>query len=147
MRKLFLAALLTVTVAASAFAKDINSKNVRAVKHFNSEFRDAENVSWTMRSTFAKATFYLNGEKREAFYDLNGEMIGTSSNISLDKLPVAAKRVFAKKYDGYTVKEAIHFEGIDEAAYYISAENEKESVILKVTDSNTVSVYKKERKN
>ncbi len=147
MRKLFLAALLTVTVAASAFAKDINSKNVRAERRFSADFRDAEKVQWTLRSTFAKANFYLNGEKREAFYDLNGEMIGTSSNISLNKLPVAAKRIFAKKYDGYTVKEAIHFEGIEEAAYYISAENEKESVILKVTDSNTVSVFKKARKS
>ncbi|MEJ7829262.1 MAG: hypothetical protein WKF91_13725 [Segetibacter sp.] len=147
MRKLFLAALLTVTVAASAFAKDINSKNVRAERRFSADFKDAEKVQWTLRSTFAKAAFYLNGEKREAFYDLNGEMIGTSSNISLNQLPVAAKRIFAKKYDGYTVKEAIHFEGIEEAAYYISAENENESVILKVTDSNTVSVFKKARKS
>jgi hypothetical protein len=147
MRKLFLAALLTVTVAASAFAKDVNSKNVRAVNRFNSEFGDAENVSWTMKSNFAKATFYLNGEKREAFYDLNGEMIGTSRNIALDKLPAGAKKLFAKKYDGYTVKEAIRFEGIEESAYYISAENDKVSVILKFTESNAMSVFKKEAKN
>jgi opacity protein-like surface antigen len=147
MRKLFFAALLTITVATSAFAKDVNSKNVRAVRHFNAEFKDAENVSWTMRSNFAKATYYMNGEKREVFYDLNGEMIGTSHPISLDKLPVGAKRVFAKKYDGYTVKEAIRFDGIEEGAYYISAENDKESVILKVTDSNSMSVFKKEDKN
>jgi len=147
MRKLLLAALLTITVAASTFAKDVNSKNVRAIRNFESEFRDAENVSWTIRPTFAKASFHLDGQKREAFFDLNGDIIGTSRNISLDKLPVGAKRVFAKKYDGYTVKEAIRFEGVDEAAYFISAENEKESVILKVWDSNAVTVFKRERKN
>ncbi len=144
MKKLFFAALLTLSIAASAFAKDAN---VRALKNFKSQFEDAENVSWTMRSTFAKASFNLNGEKREAFYDLNGEMIGTSKNISFEKLPVSAKRLFAKKYNGYVVKEVLRFESVDESAYFVSAENETGSVILKVSDSNGVSVFKKERKN
>lgn len=147
MRKVFLAALLTITVTAGALAKEVNAKNVRAVRNFEIEFINAENVSWTIRSNFAKASFDLNGEKREAFYDLHGDLIGTSKNISLEKLPVSAKRVLANKYDGYSIKEVIHFEGVDEAAYYISAENEKESVILKVSDSNSVSEFKKERKN
>ena len=62
--------------------------------------------------------------------------------VTLDELPIRAKRDFAKKYNGYTVKEAILFEGTMESAYYISAEDEKGSVILKVEDSGYISRIK-----
>jgi hypothetical protein len=143
MKKLFFAALITVTVATSAFSKDVNKAGARAQHNFSYDFKGAEKVNWTVKSDFAKADFTLAGQKMEAFYNLNGEMIGTSKNITLDQLPVAAKRILAKKYTGYTVTEAIRFDGIDEAAYYISAENNKEKVILKVNDDSQVSVFQK----
>jgi hypothetical protein len=64
----------------------------------------------------------------------------------LHELPVNSKRQFAKLFAGYNVKEAIRFEGFDETSYYISGENEKESVILKVNDRNQVSVFKRTKK-
>jgi len=51
-------------------------------------------------------------------------------------------RAFAKKFEGYTVKEAIYFEGTEESAYFISAQNEKGSVIFKVEDNGSVSMKK-----
>jgi hypothetical protein len=147
MKKLFFAALITVTVATSAFAKDVNKVSSRAIHNFNFDFKGAERVNWTAKSNFSKATFTLDGQRMEAFYNLSGDIIGTAKNISLDQLPTSAKRTFAKRYNGYTVKEAIRFEGVEESAYFISAENEKENVILKVGDDASVSVFQKDRKN
>jgi hypothetical protein len=147
MKKLFIAALITVTVATSAFAKDVNKVSSRAIHNFNFDFKGAEKVNWTAKTSFFKATFTLNGERMEAFYNLSGDVIGTAKNITLDQLPTNAKRTFAKRYDGYTVKEAIRFEGVEESAYFISAENEKENVILKVGDDASVSVFQKDRKS
>jgi hypothetical protein len=45
--------------------------------------------------------------RTEALYSAEGEFIGTNQAITLEDLPVNAKRAFAKKYEGYTVKEAI----------------------------------------
>jgi hypothetical protein len=146
MKKLFIAALLTVTVATSAFSKDVNKVNTRAQHNFNYDFKGAENVNWTVKSNFAKADFIMNGEKMEAFYNLNGEMIGTSKNITLNELPTSAKRLLARKYNGYTITEAIRFNGADEAGYYISGENDKEKIILKVSEDSQVSVYQKDSK-
>ncbi len=43
------------------------------------------------------------------------------------------------KYMEYTVSEAIKFEAIDGTAYYISAENEMETIIVKVVGGiNTI---------
>ena len=146
MKKLFIAALLTLTLATSAFAADDKKVSVKIRNSFNTEFGDLDNVQWTVKANFVKASFEVEGEKVDAFYDLNGESLGQSRKISLDKLPVQAKRSFAKKYSDYTVKEAIRFDGVDESAYFISAENDKQSVILKATATG-ISVFKKTIKN
>ncbi len=145
MKKLFFAALLAISVATSAFAAGTNV-NYSTLKNFKTEFKNASNISWTATDDFAKATFTVNDVKMEAFYNAEGELIGTSKSIGLDELPVNAKRTFAKKYDGYTVKEVIHFEGAKESAYFLSASNDTESVILKVGENEQLSTYKKTKK-
>ena len=147
MKKLFFAALIATTVATSSFATDANKINFRIMQAFKSEYSNAANVNWTLRSTYAKATFQKDGQPIDVFYNLSGELIGISRQISIDDLPTNAKRIFAKKYAGYNVKEAIIFESEEEKAFYISAGNEQESVILKVSDIGSLSIYKKDRKN
>jgi len=146
MKKLFIAALLTISVATTAFAADEKKVNVRVMNTFNTEFENAENVTWTVKTNFVKASFVMDGQRVDAFYDFNGESIGRSQGISLDDLPLSAKRTYAKKYADYIVKEAIKFDGVDESAYYVSAENDKHSVILKITNAG-IGVFKKTAKN
>ena len=146
MKKLLFTALLILTVAAGAFAKDPNKISSTILKNFEAEYKNASKVSWVVRSDYSKAEFTLDNTKMEVFYNKNAEKIATSRSISLDELPVNAKRAFAKKFEGFTVKEAIFFDGIYETAYYISGENEKEAVILKINDVSEVSIFEKTRK-
>jgi len=146
MRKLFLSALFAIVVAVSALAAGTDNVNSTAVRNFKASFKRVSDVSWMSTKDYIKATFVLNDIRTEALYTPQGEFIGTNTAIILEELPVRAKRTFAKKYDGYVVKEAIRFEGVDEGAYFISAENEKEAVILKISDASQVSVMKSEKK-
>lgn len=141
MKKLIIAAIIAVSIARSAFAAPTASVNYNVLRSFKSAFKGASDMQWTMKQDFAKSSFVINDERVEAFYNLDGEMIGTSKAITLDAMHVDAKRAFAKWYSNYTVKEAISFEGKDENAYYISAENQKEKAIIKVSESNHVSVF------
>ena len=143
MKKLFISALLAITVAASSFAAEGNNVSYTVRNNFSSQFKKASDVQWTSGENYTKATFILDNVRTEALYSAEGEFIGTNQAVTLEELPVSAKRAFAKKYDGYTVKEAIRFEGSQESAYYISAENEKGSVILKVEDSGYMSTVRK----
>lgn len=143
MKKLFISALLAVTVAVSSFAAEGNNVSHTVQNAFSSQFKHASDVRWTAGETYTKATFILNNVSTEALYTVEGEFIGTNRAITLEELPVNAKRGFAKKYAGYTVKEAIRFEGTEEGAYFISAENEKGSVILKVEDNGSISTVRK----
>lgn len=146
MKKLFISALLALSVAASAFAKDPNNINSALLRSFKADFKNASEVSWVTARDYTKASFTLNNERMEAFYNNKGEVIATSKSITLDELPVSAKRAFTKKFADYTVKEAIRMEGSEESAYYISAENEKETLIVKVDDFGSVSIFKTTKK-
>ena len=145
MKKLFITALIAVAVAAGAFAAPTKVSSV-ILASFNAKFEKADHVSWVITNDYTKAAFTADNTKVEVFYNFDGNIIGTSRSISLSELPVNSKRSFAKQFTGYNVKEAIRFEGFDATVYYISGENEKESVILKVNQHNQVSLFKKTKK-
>ncbi|TDH20897.1 hypothetical protein EXU57_21130 [Segetibacter sp. 3557_3] len=157
MKKLTLSLLLAVTIFTSAFATDEIKKanaetkkvvqvNVRTLHTFRSEFGNPNDVEWSLKPDFARASFTVNNERLEAFFDVRGELIGTSKAVTIDQMPVNVKRVFAKRYADYTVKETIRFDGVDESSYYISAENGSKSVILKVSVTGGVSLYQARNK-
>ena len=145
MKKIIITAVLAVAMAAGAFAAP-KKVNAAILANFETEFKMASNVTWIVTHDYTKAAFTAGNTNMEVYYSSAGEIIGKSRSITLDELPVNAKRIFAKKFAGYEAKEAIRFDGFDEAAYYISGENKKESVIIKVTDSNEVSLFKKTKK-
>jgi hypothetical protein len=146
MKKIFLAGFFAVLLAGSAFAADVTGISSAIMTSFQTNFINAKDVSWTTKSDYSKASFTLNNRRMEAFYNTEGEMIASSENIALEELPVNAKRTFAKEFTGYEVKEAIHFQGNEDDAYYISAENEKESIIIRVLSDQSLSVFKKVKK-
>lgn len=149
MKKLIIAALIAVTFTTSAFAADANKVNGLILNTFNLNFADAANVEWTLTKDFAKASFTLNGEKIQAFFNYNGTEIGTSKAFALDKLPKSALRAFTKKYPfpPYKLKECIQFTDAEgEVNYFISLEEEaKAKTILKVTSYGLLSVFKTEK--
>ncbi len=145
MKKLFFTVLIAVAAAASAFAGP-GSANILVLNSFKNAFGNASDVKWSAAGEYAKASFINNNVRTEAFYNSAGDLIGTSRGISMDELPVKAKRSFAKRFDGYTVKEAIRFDATDESAYFISAENDNESVIVKVGENEQASIYRTTKK-
>lgn len=143
MRKLFFSTLLLFTLITSAFASDVNKVSSHILNKFETDFRSATNITWTVRPTFSIADFELDGKKISAYYDLQGELLGTAHSISIEELPTGAKRTFAKKFNNYTVKEALKYEFTDETAYVISAAKDNETVMVKVGQTGYVEIIKK----
>ena len=141
MKKLLLAAFITISLVSSAFAEPEFKVNDRVLADFKGKFKAAEQVRWDVTADYAKAVFVENNTNIEVFYNSVGNFIGTSQAISLDNVPTAAKRSLAKRYADYTAKEAIKFESEEETAYYISVENDKRSLVLKIV-SGSVSIFK-----
>jgi uncharacterized protein YxeA len=144
MKKVIIAVIAIVAfTATTAIAKDSSNKvNFRVANHFKAIFTNATNVEWDITTEYTRATFIADGEKKEAYYNADAELIGQSRSITLDEFSKTTQKEIAKKYAGYTVKEAIEFSNEDFVDYYVSLENAKEKLILKISREGECSVFK-----
>lgn len=145
MKQLFITVLLSFAVVAGTLAAP-RKVSAAILANFEAEFKKATEVTWLLTPDYTKAAFTADDVKMEVYYDANGDVIATSKGITLDDLPMSAKRSFDKKFAGYHVSEVIRLEGFGETAYYVSGENEKDTVIFKVNEDNQVSCVKRTKK-
>lgn len=146
MKRILIAAITVMVISSSAFASDENKVSLNIRQAFKEEFREARQVEWTIKSDFIKAAFQEKGAMINVFYDKQGIKIGQSHTITLEDLPLSARRSIARKYADHNITEAVEFSGVEGDAFYITAENDNEKVILKITDNSSISTFKKTRK-
>lgn len=145
MKKFMLATLITVTIGTSVLAADVSKVNFRVLNAFEAQFAGATDVNWTVTSDYTKVKFVLEGEKVEAFYNSNGDVIGTSRKTEFKRLPLTAIQKIKKNYAKYQVTETIEFELNGERRYYVSVENASDRKILEVSLYGQVSVFDKDK--
>ena len=146
MKNLLLTALLSAGIFASAFAIDESKISLIVRETFKEEFKETQNVEWSIKPSCVKASFTYKGEAMDAFYDFSGKKIGASHHVTMLDVPLSSRKKIEAKYPSHRVTEAIEFIGQDENSYYISLENEKETVIVKINDHSTMSLFKKSSK-
>ena len=141
--KLFLATAAVLAIAVSAFAKEPETVSVKAQRQLTSEFKDAQQVSWSTSNNLFEASFKWNGQKLHAFYNQDGEEVALSREISADELPLKALQAIHEKYNDYKAGEVIELTSTDEGlSYYLSLEKGNKKVILNVSPNGLVSVFK-----
>jgi hypothetical protein len=148
MKKLFILALIAIATGTSAFAGP-TTISTKVTEHFVASFKNAKNVEWKVRDNFDRVSFILNGEKVQAFYDGDGDLIGTSKTYALDKLPKSALETITTKYTfpEYQVKDCIEFvNSSNEKNYYVSMDKKNETVVLEITKGGMVSVFARTKK-
>ena len=89
MKKLFTAAVLcSVLLVNTAFANKNENVNTDVESAFKKEFTQAKEVSWQKTDAYYKATFKLNGETVNAYYNTDGSMLGIVNNMLSTQLPI-----------------------------------------------------------
>ena len=145
MKKLFIAAIIAVFVGTSAFA-DPTTINHNVLTSFSSDFRGAENVNWKMTDQFVKASFTYDEREYQAFYNFEGDLLGTSRVFAYDKLPKNALETIATKYPypPYKLKECIQYTNVNaDKNYYLSFEKGTETLVLQISMEGNVTEFKK----
>ncbi len=145
MKKLFIAVLFVTAIGTSAFANP-TTVNYKILNSFGTDFKGAENVSWKVTSEFVKASFVYENTKLNAFYNLDGELIGTSKTFELNKLPKKALETITKKYPypPYKLGECIEMTYPDgEKNYFLSFEINNETLVIQVSRAGEISVFQK----
>lgn len=146
MKRVLLTIMLAVATGITAFAGPSSSSD-RAQSHFTANFGKASNVSWKRDSQYDKVSFVSNGEAMQAFYNSDGDLIGTSKRYDFDKLPKRAINTITTEYTypSFQLKECINFTTADgDSKYYVSLKTDKGLVALEIGTDGTVGLFMNE---
>ncbi len=145
MKKLIFAAVLLMAMALTSYGKTAD-KNLKLVKNLTTAFKAAQSTVTVNNGAFKMSSFDLNGNKIQAFYDIESdELIGFSIPMSLTDLPASALDNMKKKYGNYTAQEALMFITKDGYfRFYVSLTKlKKPTIVLDVNTKGKVHYYAK----
>ena len=141
MKKLLIAAMMVAAIGSTAFAADVKKLSLKVKNSFESQFADAQNVSWSFGEKFTKATFMLDDQQMEAFYSPDGETIGYTKDIEIKQLPKTAVQKINKTYAEYKISGAIEFTNDEVKNYYVSIASGNKKLILEVSPTGDVRKF------
>jgi hypothetical protein len=135
-------AILAGLVVTTAFARGVDP-NPSVLRAFQTEFKEATNVAWQERPDFAKVHFNLNGSQVEAYYEFDGELIGTARTILFDQLPLAALKAVENRFPRSAFYELTEYNRGGELFYMLIVQQSSKKLTVKLSPSGDVTVEKK----
>ena len=147
MKKLFTAAVLcSVLLVNTAFANKNENVNTDVESAFKKEFTQAKEVSWQKTDAYYKATFKLNGETVNAYYNTDGSMLGIVHNMLSTQLPINLQTSLKREYENYWITDLFEYSRTDSNGYFITVENADQVITLQSTNGSSWSTYSKSKK-
>ena len=147
MKKTILTTAMMITIAmTTAFANGNEKIDQRAKESFKSNFSTTQTVSWKKEGSLMKATFTMNAQVMNAYYNDNAELVAVTRNILSDQLPIALLTDLKKNYSNFWVSDLFEIAAQGQTSYYMTLENADETLVLQSDDFNTWSVYKKTKR-
>jgi hypothetical protein len=142
MKSLILAGAFMLLALTKSFAADITiTPSVK--RTFQTAFRNASEVKWSIVENVYRADFSIDGEKTIAFFNMeDGALVATSRYMSVQDLSRVLQRSLKKATASATILEVFEVQGNESIDYYVTIKQEGKTVILK---SNTTDwkIYKK----
>ena len=133
--------------ATSSFATVGDNVIAKVAEAFKNDFSQASKVNWEKKSDLYFASFLLNEVNVEAACNEDGNLVATSSKISIVQLPLSVTMELSRKYGDYKVSDQVFeqsFEG--QTSYLISIDNSKMILKLKCYSSGEIDVESKTKK-
>lgn len=124
---------------------------------FYVQFGNVPRVQWNRQDFFDMATFTKDGKEMKAYFDNDGELVGTSITTNMKALPVKAQLEIAKKYGDYTVGDVILYDDNNEQIsdiilygtqmesadnFFVELKKDNKRVIAEVSPEGRVSTFK-----
>lgn len=144
MKPLFI--LLATLTSLFSQAETPTEINATVLQSFQSTFKGAKEVDWTISTAYVKAQFALDGQYINAFYTNDGEMIALTRNITANQLPVMLQANLKKQCENFWITELFELTNEEGTSYYVTLENADNKVILQSSSNKEWKSYKKSRK-
>jgi hypothetical protein len=130
--------------SVTAFASEGEKVTAKVKLAFEKDFIKAKDVNWKKKGEFYFASFIMNEVLVDAAYNEDGELVGTSRNISTAQLPLVLSLILSQKYGQYTISaEATELSYNGETHYYVTVLNWKQALRLNCKPNGEVTIDKK----
>jgi len=147
MKKIIVGLTLLLSLASfTAFARGEEEVSKEILLSFKNEFKTAENVSWTVADEIATASFNLNGFRVQAYFDEDGQLLGTARNILFEQLPINVINALNNRFAAAPVYEIVEYNRGAETFYCMRVETAKNNLKIRATTSGYISIDKKIKK-
>ena len=128
--------------------------NPKAKKNFEAKYGKAPRTRFARRNYFDVATFIKDDIELNAYFDFDGNYVGSTSEVKFAAIPLAGQKNIKKDYKDYTVRKVVFFKdnekndtdmmlyGIqfdDEDTYFVELTKGKKTIVVQVTP--TCKVY------
>jgi hypothetical protein len=135
---------------------ELKNFNYQTRANFYADFGYIPITGWEFSDEFDKISFLRNAVLCTAYYDLESQLVGTISNVTVADLPPRAMEKIDKDYKGYTIGDVVFFDDNelnesdmlyydrrfdDEDKYFVELKNDKEKIVLQVNDAGNVSFF------
>ena len=154
MKKLFITAAIATLFSATVFADGTNKKahtvtvSYTVVNKFAADFPNAKDITWTVNNNFQRADFVLEDVKTSAFYNLQGEFVAITEDVTAKAVPAAAAKEITEQYNGYTVDHVIVLQNntefnpeAEETAYFADLKKGNKEVLVRITPDAHIEFY------
>ena len=146
------------TARAPVMSAGNESVSFESQNSFGIDFPKSSDVLWEKTGTMDQVNFISNGQKTSAYYDMDGNLIGTTTNKTLADLTEKAQEILADKYADYKVGPIIFFHDNDkndtdmvlwatqfdsEDLYFAELVKGTDKIVVQITASGDISYFTK----
>lgn len=139
--------------------KKLTGSNVseQSKASFYEQFGNVKDVQWQRQSYFDVAVFDKDGQQTKAYFDNDGQLVGTSIQTNMKALPLKAQLEIAKKYGDYSIEDVILYDDDNENIsdiilygtqmesadnYFVELKKDNKRVVLEASPEGHVSFFK-----
>lgn len=147
MKKLVLTTCVAV-VSLLAFAKPPKKDNSKGLytyaanQSLKTMYGKVDNLTWSQtKNHMLRANFTQEGEALSVFFDENGNYVATTSEISIEQVPSAARKAIKSKSEGNEVLGLVQYSSDTEMAYFLELNEGGKHAIYKVSGRGVISKF------
>ncbi len=112
--------------------------------NFARQFTGAEDVKWTsIEHGMKKVSFTLGGTRTEAYYNVDGELLGTLRNLFYSQLPLSVMQTINNKFDGGVVIEILEITNNEGTSYRVILEQKDKKYKIRVNSVGEITEQEK----
>ena len=128
-----------------------------SMKNFKTDFANAMDVRWNRTPNYDIAAFTYRNQELKAYYDADGQLVGTTQFKKFEDLPDKGQKIIHKKYKGYEIGQILFFnnndinrspmllwgiEVVDKSNYFVELAKGSDKLVVYVDPGGNVSVFK-----